>query len=78
MSQPPHAATALRVLPPSAQPLSAAARAYNLQLTRVDKLRSQLAELDALGQAHRQALHTAVDPLRRQLTQAQRDLAAIP
>ena len=75
MSQPPHAATALRVLPPSAQPLSAAARAYNLQLTRVDKLRSQLAELDALGQAHRQALHTAVDPLRRQLTQAQRELA---
>lgn len=74
MSQP-DTATALRVLPPSAQPLSAAARAYNLQLTRVDKLRSQLAELDALGQAHRQALHTAVDPLRRQLAQGQRGMA---
>lgn len=74
MSQP-DTATALRVLPPSAQPLSAAARAYNLQLTRVDKLRSQLAELDALGQAHRQALHTAVYPLRRQLAQGQRGMA---
>jgi hypothetical protein len=75
MPPPTPAATALRVLPPSAQPLSAAARAYNLQLIRVDKLRSQLAELDALGQQHRQALHTAVDPLRRQLAQVQRDLA---
>jgi hypothetical protein len=75
MSGPPTNATALRVLPPGAQPLSAAARAYNLQLSRVDKLRSQLAELDALGQQHRQALHTTVEPLRRQLAQAQRDLA---
>lgn len=75
MSQPPHDATALRVLPPSAQPLSAAARAYNLQLSRVDKLRSQLAELDALGQSHRQALHGSVEPLRRQLAQVQRALA---
>lgn len=75
MPSSPNDATALRVLPPSAQPLSAAARAYNLQLARIDKLRSQLAELDTLGQLHRQALHTAVDPLRRQLTQAQRDLA---
>lgn len=68
-------ATALRVLPPSAQPLSAAARAYNLQLTRIDKLKSQLAELEALGQLHRQALHSAIDPLRRQLAQGQRELA---
>ena len=71
----PHDANALRVLPPGAQPLSAAARAYNLQLGRVDKLRSQLVELDALGQAHRQALHTAVEPLRRQLAGQQRALA---
>ncbi|WP_157084950.1 hypothetical protein [Hydrogenophaga palleronii] len=68
-------AAALRVLPPSAQPLSAAARAYNLQLTRIDKLRSQLAEMEALAQQHRLAVHTAVDPLRRQLARGQRTLA---
>lgn len=75
MPQPPPDATALRVLPPSAQPLSAAARAYNLQLTRIDKLRSQLAELDALGQQHRQALHEAVAPLRAEVARRQRELA---
>ena len=69
------AAASLLVLPPSAQPLSAAARAYNLQLTRIDKLKSQLAELDALGQLHRQELHGAVHPLRRRLEQGQRELA---
>lgn len=68
-------AASLLVLPPGAQPLSAAARAYNLQLARIDKLKSQLAELDALGQLHRQALHGAIDPLRRQLAQGQRELA---
>lgn len=68
-------AAALRVLPPGAQALSAAARAYNLQLTRVDKLKSQLAEMDALAQQHRGELHSAVAPLRRQLEQGQRALA---
>ena len=43
------AAAALRALPPGEQPLSPAARAFNLQLTRVDKLKAQLDELDALG-----------------------------
>jgi hypothetical protein len=75
MSTPIPDAAALRVLPPSAQPLSAAARAYNLQLSRIDKLRSQLAELDTLGQSHRQALHSVVEPLRRQLARDQRALA---
>ena len=68
-------AAALRVLPPTSQPLSAAARAYNLQLTRIDKLKSQLAELDALGQRHRLALHEAVAPLRGEVAQRQRELA---
>ncbi len=67
--------SALRVLPPSAQPMSAAARAYNLQLTRIDKLKSQLAEMDALAQRHRAELHGAVEPLRRQLARDQRALA---
>lgn len=71
----PDTAAALRVLPPSAQPLSAAARAYNLQLTRVDTLKRQLAEMDALAQQHRAELHGAVEPLRRQLTQDERALA---
>lgn len=71
----PHPAAALQVLPPGAQALSAAARAYNLQLTRIDKLRSQLAGMDALAQQHRQALHGAVDPLRRRLAHDQRALA---
>lgn len=68
-------AAALRVLPSVAQPPSAAARAYNLQLTRIDKLRSQLAEMEALAQRHRMELHGAVEPLRRRLAQAQRALA---
>ncbi|MDO9438407.1 hypothetical protein [Hydrogenophaga sp.] len=68
-------ASDLQVLPPSAQPLSAAARAYNLQLTRIDKLKTQLAEMDALAQRHRAALHSAVEPLRRQLASDQRALA---
>ncbi|QHE83780.1 hypothetical protein [Hydrogenophaga sp. BPS33] len=60
-------AAALQVLPPSAQPLSPAARAYNLQLARIDKLKSQLAELEALAQRHRAERHAALEPLRRQL-----------
>lgn len=71
----PDTTAALRVLPPTAQALSPAARAYNHQLTRVDKLRSQLAEMDALAQLHRAAMHEAVDPLRRQLASEQRALA---
>lgn len=75
MSCPDSRAAALRVLPPAAQPPSAAMRAYNLQLTRIDKLRSQLAEMDALAQRHRMELHGMVDPLRRQLAREQRALA---
>jgi hypothetical protein len=71
----PTSAVGLQVLPPGARALSAAARAYNLQLVRIDKLRSQLREMDALAQQHRQALHGAVDPLRRQLERSQRGLA---
>jgi hypothetical protein len=71
----PRPAAALQVMPPGAQALSAAARAYNLQLTRIDKLKSQLAEMETLAQQHRQERHRAVDPLRRQLAQDQRALA---
>jgi hypothetical protein len=53
----------LQVVPQAGAPLSAAARAYNLQLARVDKLKSQLAEMEALSLAHRHALTQRVFPL---------------
>lgn len=68
-------ATALQAQSPGEQPLSAAARAFNLQLTRVDKLRAQLDELDALGQSHRVEQHRWVTPLRERQRRHQRDLA---
>lgn len=68
-------ATALQALAPGEQPLSAVARAFNLQLTRVDKLRAQLAELDALGQSHRVEQHRWVTPLRQRQRQHMRALA---
>lgn len=71
--QPP--AAALRVVPPEAAPLSPAARAFNLQLARIDKLKSQLQDLDMLAQAHRLALHQQVTPLRARHARAMRDMA---
>mgnify|MGYP001587523223 CR=1 FL=1 len=68
-------ATALQALAPGEQPLTAAARAFNLQLTRVDKLKAQLDELDALGQAHRAERHRWLAPLQGQRRQHMRDLA---
>lgn len=68
-------AAALRALPPGEQPLSPAARAFNLQLTRVDKLKVQLDELDALGQAHRVELHRWVTPLQQRQRERMRELA---
>lgn len=53
----------VRTPAPAPGPGSAAARAYRVQLTRITRLKSQLAELDALAQAHRQALHQRVHPL---------------
>ena len=57
---------ALRVQAAGAAPLSAAAQAYNLQLARVDKLKSQMAQMEALATAHRRALRVQVFPLRQQ------------
>lgn len=70
----PPAAT-LRVLPPGEQPASPAVRAFNLQLTRIDKLKTQLAELDALAQSHRVELHRWVAPLQQRQRECMRELA---
>lgn len=58
--------------PPEAAPLSKAAQAYNLQLRRVDTLRAQLAELDALGQDQRVQRHALLAPLQQRLNVARR------
>ncbi len=58
--------------PPGAAPLSKAAQAYNLQLRRVDTLRAQLAELDALGQRQRIERHRLLTPLQQRLSAARR------
>ena len=68
----PSAATALRVQPPGAAPLSKAAQAYNLQLRRVDTLRAQLAELDALDQRQRTERQRLLAPLQQRLNVARR------
>lgn len=60
---------------PGEQPLSAAARAFNLQLIRVDKLQAQLAELDTLGQSHRAERHRWLAPLQQRQRQHRRTLA---
>lgn len=67
-------ATALSVQPPAQAPLSAAARAFNLQLTRIDKLKSQLQALATLEQAHRLALHQSVTPLQKRHSLAMREM----
>jgi hypothetical protein len=56
---------------------SAAARAYRLQLTRVSKLESQLAELDVLAQAHRQGMQQRVHPLQVEHRQQLRAMAEL-
>lgn len=68
-------ATALSVRRPAQAPLSAAAKAFNLQLARIDKLKRQLDELDVLAQAHRLALHDNVAPLQKRQAQAMREMA---
>lgn len=68
-------AAALRVLPPTQAPLSPAAKAFNLQLARIDKLKSQLQDLDALSLSHRNALHQLLTPLQKRHAQRMREMA---
>ena len=71
----PTLAQALRVLAPGDVPASNAARAFNLQLARIDKLKTQLDDLDTLGQTHRVELHRWVAPLQQRQRQRMRDMA---
>lgn len=68
-----------RLLPtptaPAAQAASAAARAYQQQCARMDKLTVQLAELEALTQAHRQGLTVRLHPLTQRRDRLMNDLA---
>lgn len=73
---PASASAHLRVVPGGASaPLSAAAKAYNLQLARVDKLKAQMAEMEALSLAHRHALAQQVFPLTQQRTALMKQMA---
>jgi hypothetical protein len=74
-SPPGPSAATLRVLPPDATPLSTAAKAFNQQLTRIDKLKNQLSDLEAWEQAHRLALHQNVTPLQKRHSEAMRAMA---
>lgn len=74
-SFPPTVAQTLRVLAPDDLPASSAARAFNLQLARIDKLKAQLDALDTLGQSHRVELHRWVAPLQQRQRQRTREMA---
>ena len=72
--------SALVVTPqPAAQPraASAASRAYRLQLTRITKLKQQLADLDTLAQSHRLAVHQRVHPLQAETRQQLRSMVLL-
>ncbi|MEY4979957.1 MAG: hypothetical protein RLZZ352_2227 [Pseudomonadota bacterium] len=54
--------------------MSEAARAFNSQLKRLDKLKQQLQDLDALGRTHQQVWHERMQPLAQQRHQLLRQL----
>lgn len=68
-------ADALRVVEQVDAPLSAAARAYNLQLARIDKIKSQIADMEAMASAHRRALTAQVFPLAQRRQALVKDMA---
>ena len=71
-------AQAVVPVPASAAPASsAAARAYRLQLTRITKLKNQLAELEEWAQSHRVALHETVHPLKQEHRQQLRAMVLL-
>jgi hypothetical protein len=59
---------------PGASAASAAAKAHDWQLRRLNQIRGQLQTLEAVGQAHRQARHDRLNPLQVRHRQAMRAL----
>lgn len=68
-------AEGLAVVAQGAAPLSPAARAYHLQLARIDKLKTQMAQMEALATAHRCALTAQVFPLAQRRQALMKDMA---
>ena len=60
---------------PGALAASAAAKAHDWQLRRLNQIRGQLQTLEAVGQAHRQVRHDILNPLQERHRQAMRALA---
>lgn len=56
---------------------SPASRAFQIQLTRIEKLKTQLADLETLGQQHRLALSEQVVPLQRDHRAALREMVLV-
>jgi flagellar biosynthesis GTPase FlhF len=64
----------LQVVAASGAVLSPEMKAFNRALARIDKLKTQLTELDALGQQYRGRLAQVLDPLRAQVRAQQREM----
>jgi hypothetical protein len=63
--------------PAQARAASAASRAHQIQLTRITKLKQQIAELDTMAQAHRMAVHQQVHPLQAKTRQQLRSMVLL-
>lgn len=66
--------SAVTVLPNTPSAASAAAKAHDWQLRRLNQIRGQLQTLEAVGQAHRQVRHDSLSPLQKRHRQAMRTL----
>ena len=66
--------SAVTVLPDAPSAASAAAKAHDWQLRRLNQIRGQLQTLEAVGQAHRQVRHDNLSPLQERHRQAMRAL----
>jgi hypothetical protein len=75
--KPASSAAALSLSAKTQAPKSAPARAFDVQLSRVSKLKSQLQELDALEQSHRLAMHQQLTPVQARYRLAMRNMALL-
>jgi hypothetical protein len=73
-SRPSQDGSAVTVLPCAPGAASAAAKAHDWQLRRLNQIRGQRQTLEAVGQAHRQVRHDRLNPLQERHRQAMRAL----